>query len=810
MSTRKPKHKRNIKWTNILITLGVVFLITAGVFVGTLFYAAQNLPDWDPEQLSGAKTTFIYDDQGEVFTNLHGAENRTEIDLDEIPADLINAFLATEDQDFYKHHGINFKGILRAVISNVSSGNLRGQGASTITQQLARNAFLSFEKKWERKIKEMLLAFKLESNYSKDEILSMYLNKINFGAGAYGVQAAANTYFGKDAKDLTLAEAALIAGLPQSPNGYNPFQHYDRAKNRQKTVLNNMVNCGFISANAAKEAQETELAFNKKPIGDTRYGYFIDAVIEEAIDIITENKIYDDSNDAVYRYGLRIYTSMDKNIQSYAETLYTNPDNFPNQSVNGEMIQSALVILDHSNGEVKAIMGGRKYEQKRGFNRATSAYRQPGSVIKPIAVYAPALEKGIMPYYVLDDSPISYKIAGTVWSPRNYDGSHRGLVTMRTAVEWSINTYAVQMLEHIGVRTGFDYAKAMGLELIDAPGTNDLGLAPLSLGGLTKGATPMQMAAAFGTIANGGVYAEPHFITRIEDVDGNEVYNYETNYKRVLTEQTSWLMTDLLQSVVNRGTGTSARVPGVITAGKTGTSEQYKDSWFCGFTPAYSVAVWMGYDKEHTMNKVYGSSYPAQLFRLILQKGHEYRNPPAKGMPSGITQVSVCSKSGKLPSPQCPEDQIITEYTLQGYVPTEECDVHEEILICPESNKLAGRYCPDPVLYSLVIADENSSTPDKIPTEQCDIHTEFTVPGMLKNEVTICTDPRHDGKLYRANVPGPSETEGCPPQYRQNIVIQPGQGIPYCPLDNHKLKKKKIEKLPEDKAELPDDTSDKD
>lgn len=795
MTKNTKKSKIAINWSKVLITTGIISLIILGIIVGVLVYAAQDLPPLDPEQLSGEKTTFIYDDSGVLVSNLHGAENRTEITLDQVPDDLINAVISTEDQDFQKHHGINFKGIIRAVISNLTSGDLKGQGASTITQQLARNAFLSFDKKWERKIKEMLLAFKLESNFSKDEILTMYLNKINFGAGAYGVQAAANTYFGKDIEELTLPEAALIAGLPQSPSGYNPFQHYERAKNRQKIVLNNMVNCGYINSQTAEEAYGTELVFYSSATSSQQYGYFIDAVIEEAIDIILANKIYDNPNDAVYRYGLRIYTTMDQKLQNYAELLYTNPENFPNQSANGEIIQSALVVLNHANGDVKAIMGGRKYEQKRGFNRATSAYRQPGSVIKPIAVYAPALEKGFMPYYVLDDSPISYKISGTVWSPRNYDGTHRGLVTMRTGVEWSINTYAVQMLDLIGVRTGFDYAKAMGLELIDTPGTNDLALAPLSLGGLTKGATPLQMAGAYATIANSGVYTTPHFISRIEDANGVELYSFEPNYTRVLTDQTAWLMTNLLQSVVNSGTGTTARVPGVVTAGKTGTSEQYKDSWFCGFTPAYAVAVWMGYDKDYTMNKVYGSSYPAKIFRLILQKGHEYTNPAPKKMPSGITQVSVCSKSGKMPTAKCPENQIITEFTLSNNLPTEECDKHQEILICPESNKLANEYCPNPVLLSLISADEDSSTDDKIPTEVCDIHTEFTVPEMMKNEITICTDPRHDGKLYRANIPNSLQTNGCPPEYRQNIVIQPGQSIPACPLEDHKIKKKKASEV---------------
>ncbi|MEN6351291.1 MAG: PBP1A family penicillin-binding protein [Syntrophomonas sp.] len=784
MPTKNNKRKsKTTKFKGILTLMFLALLVMGGTTVGVLAYTAKNLPAFDEQQLSGAKTTFLYDDQGKITASLHAEQNRTEITLDKVPQDLVNAFIATEDQDFYHHHGVNFKGILRALVRNVQSGDLTGQGASTITQQLARNAFLTFDKQWERKIKEVLLAFKLETNYSKDEIMSMYLNKIYFGAGAYGVQAAANTYFGKDVSDLTLAESSMLAGLPQSPNSYNPFQYYDRARARQQIVLNRMVECNFIDRKTANEAFETPLTFKKSNNTGTKYGYFIDAVVDEALDILEKSDQYENANDAIYRSGLKIYTTMDSDLEDLAESYFKNQANFPSEHKGGEQIQCAMVLMDHSNGEVKCIMGGRAYEQRRGFNRATSAYRQPGSSIKPLTVYGPALQNGYMPFYSLNDAPISFQMGSSVWSPENYDKNYRGLITMRTAVQYSINTYSVQLLDKIGIRKGFDFGKNLGLELVDSPGTNDLSLAPLSLGGLTHGATPLQMAAAYGAYGNGGVYIKPYFITRIIDADGVEIYSHKAEYERVMTEQTAWLMSSMLQTVCTSGTGTNARVPGVVTAGKTGTSEEYKDSWFCGFTPGYSAAVWMGYDKEYHMNDIYGGGFPAKMFRSMMQKAHEKKNPKPRSMPANIIQVSVCSKSGKLPSDSCPQDQIITEYCLKNLAPTETCTLHSMISICPESGKLATKYCPNPELKAFA--------PGEAPTEKCDIHTDLSLPAMLNNEVYICRDTRHNGKIYRANIAGPLQTGGCPQEEIEKVILQPGQDYPPCNLPDHQLKKKK-------------------
>ncbi|WP_242848944.1 transglycosylase domain-containing protein [Syntrophomonas palmitatica] len=427
-----------------------------------------------------------------------------------------------------------------------------------------------------------------------------------------------------------------------------------------------------------------------------------------------------------------------------------------------------------------------------------SAHRQPGSSIKPLSVYCPALESGYMPFYVQDDAPISYKAGGEVWSPKNFDGKFRGPITMRTGVQHSINTYSVQMLDKIGVRKSFDFARSLGLSVTDSPGKNDLALSPLSLGGLTYGVTPVEMAGAYSAIANGGVYIKPHLIKRIVDADGAEIYSYQPHYKRVMKEQTAWLMTDLLKSVVSGGTGTAAAVPGVITAGKTGTTEKNQDAWFCGFTPGYTMTVWIGYDEKVVMRDQYGGGCPARIFRSVMSKMHEKYHPKAKGMPSGIIKVTVCSKSGKLPSEFCDQDKLVTDYCTKEAAPKETCDACQTIYICPESGKLAGKYCPNPVPFSPNL-DETGKATNTAPTEQCDIHTQ---PQLFKSynntydpkkggEVYICTDPRHEGRVYRANIPGALQSGGCPDQYIQKVQLPPGEAIELCPLPDHQLKTKK-------------------
>jgi penicillin-binding protein 1A len=635
------KLKKLLILTFVMVFLGIIIIF------GLFGYALTSMPAFDPQKLYGVNNTLLYDQDEQVFSSLHAEQNRTDVKLEKIPSQLIEAFIATEDRDFYRHHGINILGIVRAGFTNIKSGNLTAQGASTITQQLARNCFLSTDKKVMRKLREIMLAFKLETIYSKDEILEMYLNKVYFGAGAYGLQAAANTFFGKDVSQLSLAESALIAGLVQSPDNYNPLIHLDRSLERQKIVLESMVCTGYIDEVTVKKTFEVPVQLVKAQPTTTQYGYFRDAVIEETIQVLVGIPGYENAENAVYTAGLKIYTTMDLPLQAYAEEFCTNADNFPSDNKNGQKVQVGMVILENDCGAVKAIIGGREYLQQRGFNRATSAYRQPGSSIKPITVYTTALEKGIKPYTMLNDSPVSYKIVGGVWTPKNYDGVYRGRISMQTAVKYSVNTYAVKLMDKVGIPAGFDTAQSMGLSLIGSSAKNDLNLAALALGGLTKGVTSLQMAAAYSTFGNTGLYNKPHFIKKIVDSKGTIIYESHPDPRRVMTEQTFWLMNDMLQAVVRSGTGTRAKVPNVSTAGKTGTTENLTDVWFCGVTPIYAGAVWMGYDDPgNKMVNVAGGGYPALLFKSMMQKAHESDNNVKWARPRKIANYNIYAKSG--------------------------------------------------------------------------------------------------------------------------------------------------------------------
>ena len=742
---RRRKKKGSFKKIFLRVFL-LIFALGVAFSLALLFYLIRSLPPWEPEKLTGANSTLIYDIDGDAAITLHAGENRIDVDLNQIPQDMINAFLATEDRKFYQHHGISLKGMARSLVANFTSGEMT-QGASTITQQLARQSFLTLEKSWIRKSKEILISFRIEANFSKDEILNMYLNKIPFGAGAYGAQAAAHIYFDKDISELNLAECSLLAGLVQYPSGYNPFFNFDAAKKRHRVVLNNMVEMGFIIQAQADQAHAEELVLTSGTTGTvpTRYGYYRDAVIDEAVKVLSENKIENPEN-AIYTGGLRIYTNLNPNVQLQMEADYADAANFPNQTQNDKPVESAMVVIENNTGGITALVGGREYTVQRGFNRATSAYRQPGSSIKPITVYSPALELGHMPFKVLDDSPISYQTGGGVWNPKNYDLRYRGLINMRTAVQNSVNTYAVQLLDEIGVRTAFDYGIAFGLSLTDQPGNNDLSLAPLSLGGLTYGVTPVEMASAYATIANQGIHIEPHLINKIEVYDGTILYEFKPVYTRVIREDSAWLMTSMLQTVVQSGTGTRAAISGVPVGGKTGTTDELTNAWFCGITPVYSAAVWMGYDDQNKpMYNVYGGDFAARLFKNSIQKAHEGISPGSFVIPENIVTVTVCSKDGKLPDVLTPVENRVSEFSTKEAAPSDYSSIYKSTAICSESQLLANGYCPEHVVQIMLDLPGSSHEPNKIPSEICQIHDANTEDPFFFPELR---DPNHGNDLH--------------------------------------------------------------
>ncbi|MZP30837.1 PBP1A family penicillin-binding protein [Heliobacterium undosum] len=675
--------RKKIRWPRMILLIAAVLIVaTIGIGSGLIFAWAFEAPSFSAGNFDVHTTSVLYDVNKQEFTKLHAGENRTLVEnINDVPLQLRQAFLAIEDNKFYDHHGVDVIANIRAVIANITGG-FGSQGASTITQQLVKLTFLTPEKTIKRKVQELVLSMQLERQYSKDEIFLMYLNRINFGEGAYGVKAAAKTFFGKELKDLKLSEAALLAGLPNAPSKWSPYKNPDGAEQRRQLILTQMAKYGYITndeAEKAKKALPQLLDQPKRSVAgnDINLPYFTDAVIEECIDK------YGITEDMLYKGGLRIYTTVDAKVQKAAEAALSDPNNYPKGKDNVP-IQAAIAVVDHSNGEVRAIVGGREYTARRGLNRATSQMRQPGSVFKPIAVYGPALEKGRSPATVLDDVPTRY---GS-YEPGNYDGQFRGLINMREAIRLSVNIYAVKMLNEIGVQNGFAFARNLGITNMDEK--NDMNL-PLALGGLSKGTNPLELAGAYGAFANKGVWIEPHLIVKVEDRDGKALVEVKPKRQVAMKETTAYLMTHMLQTVISSGTGTNAQLDRPA-GGKTGTTELpreifgnitgNKDAWFAGITPELSGVVWMGYDKtdqNHYMYKTYGGSYPAQMWRSVMSKA--LQGVPVKGFerPPGIVEVNVDIKSGLLPSSLTPPDFVETELFEESTAPTQTSNVWVQV-----------------------------------------------------------------------------------------------------------------------------------
>ncbi|MGB9887274.1 MAG: PBP1A family penicillin-binding protein [Moorellales bacterium] len=797
-ATRK---KRRLRVSRVIL-LAVITLALAGVTAatGVVLAAVMDMPDWNPALIGGAMTTTVYDRDGEPVAALHGPENRIPVPLERIPEYLQEAVIATEDVRFYQHHGVDPRAILRAAVVDLTRGT-REQGGSTITQQLAKNAFIEKpEKTLKRKIQEAIMALQLERLYTKQEILEFYLNEIYFGHGAYGVQAAAKTYFNKNVEDLNLAEAAMLAGLIKSPGTYTPLKedNLPRAKERQAQVLDNMVRYGYISREEAEQAKQAPLSFARGEAEKSsyRYPYYVDYVVEEAENLLVSNGY---EEELLFTGGLKIYTALDSKTQEKMEQVYQDAAYFP-KSPDEVPVQSAMVILDPHTGEVQALIGGREHQVRRGWNRAVHTKRHPGSAIKPIAVYAPALEEaGYSPATVVDDVPVSF---GN-YAPKNYDGRYRGLVSIREALRWSINIVAVRVLNDIGVERGYNFARDLGLPL--TPRYKYLSLA---LGAAE--ASPLDMAAAYAAFANGGIWIQPHAISKITDRFDRVLIETKPYKKVVMSEQTAYLITDMLQTVVKEGTGTRARLDRPV-AGKTGTTQlpdtpefQGKtgttDAWFIGYTPELVGAVWMGYDQtdaKHYLRHVAGGTYPAIIWKAVMSQALKGRPVREFSRPPGIVYVSVDAKSGLLPSELTPRQFIVTEVFAQDRVPTKVSDVWVQAQVCTESHKLATPACPSvatgvflkrPVPYTGSVQPEDAEL--EVPTEYCPLHSGYgpATGDQETMEVDICTDPRHQGVPYLANVPRPGQEGGCPPSLVEKRRY-PRDQVPTqnCPLPDHQI-----------------------
>ena len=623
---RRAKHAKHggpLHRFRMLIVLLIV--VMAGLGFGYIFAAYQTLPPVS-NNMRPAVSSQVFDRHGRLITTLHSDQNRLPIDINKVPQNLQNAFIAAEDNRFYDHIGIDPIGILRAIVTNLTNHGI-AQGGSTITQQLAKNAFLSQEQTLKRKVQEAMLALEIEHKYSKKEILEMYMNQIYFGQGAYGIQTAAKTYFNKDVDQLSLTQCAMLAGLPKSPNYYSPFNNLKEAEARKNVVLDQMAKYGYITTAQAEEAKKAslELSQNKQTAANSETESFIDYVSQQVA------AKYGD--DALYKEGLKIYTTLDTEKQHAAvKALRDLPDN--NTDANGlTQPQGALVSIDPQTGYILAMVGGRGQDS---FNRASMAVRQPGSAFKPF-VYLTALQDDMTPDSTMEDKKVSY--GG--WSPQNSEKSYGGTMTLRQALALSVNTIAVQLADKVGTEKIINNAKKMGITtLVDKGSPNDNNLA-MALGGLTRGVTPLEMASAYGTFANKGVHVKPTAIIKILDRNGNVIEdnsNNKADATRVMSEREAYEMTSMLEGVIDHGTGTAAAI-GQPAAGKTGTTDDNKDAWFVGYTPTIVTAVWIGDDTgSHSLGEVYGGTIPARIWHDYMVSAVDGESTKDFSVPEGMAR----------------------------------------------------------------------------------------------------------------------------------------------------------------------------
>lgn len=628
----------------------IMVICVAGAGAGFLLSITGTLPDVS-QTLSPAASSQIYDCKGRLITTVHAEKNRLPVKLADTPKDLQNAFIAAEDIRFYKHHGIDPIGIARAVVSNIRHRDATGQGGSTITQQLARNAFLTQEQTLKRKLLEAVLAVEIENKYTKAEILEMYMNQIYFGQGAYGVQTASHVYFGKDVKDLNLAQCAMLAGLPNSPNHYSPFHNLQAAKYRQGVVLDQMAKYGYISQEQANEAKAQDLGLVKPGSNQDNNklaSYFVNYVVQQVSDK------YDSS--AIYKEGLKIYTTLDLDMQKDAENA-VNKD-LPKGTKNAKGItqpQGALLAIETKTGDVKAMVGGRGEDQ---FNRATQMYRQPGSAFKPFT-YVTALEKGMSPNMMLDNSAVSF--AGG-WSPKNYGHTTGGPVTMTEALVKSMNIPTINLANKVGMSNVIKTAEKCGISsLVDSGKYSDNNLSA-SIGGLSKGVSLWDMAQAYSVFANNGQLIKPRVILKIEDRNGNilEDHTGESDAEQVLDANAVARLNVMLQQAVMRGTGRNAYF-GRPVAGKTGTTNGAHDAWFVGYTPNMVTAVWIG-DDTSTNAGYTGGTIPATIFRDFMSQATASQSASSFNIPASIQgELAKAQNEAKAADQQAQGDEAVPD-----------------------------------------------------------------------------------------------------------------------------------------------------
>ena len=667
--------------TKVLFALLIILICgVAGVGIGVANWLRKDLPSPSNLQTIAPPVKTLVFDRNEKLVHEFFKENRSLVPLREIPRPLVQAILAIEDRRFYSHWGIDPIRLARALITDIIARRPE-QGGSTITQQLARNLFLTHEKTMTRKLKEIVLAIRIEQTYTKDEILEMYFNQIYFGEGAYGVDAAAKVFFGKRVQELTLPECALLAGLPRNPRDYSPRRDPDRALRRRNLVLSQMLAARFINRGMYEQASESPLGVTKTRYSSQEAPYFMEMVRQYVDERYGSNQIYEG--------GLRIHTTIDIDIQHAAEeslekrlTALEQRNQYKKTRAalakaggptardknKTEYLQGAIVSMEPSSGQILALVGGRDFNDSN-FNRAVQAARQPGSAFKPF-IYTAAIDNGYSPTDIILDTPVSFNAGnGQEWSPHNYDQKFRGPVTLRNALAHSVNVPAAKLLQKLGTSVVTSYAKRLGIKSRLSP---DLSLA---LG--TSEVNLLELTSAYGVYANQGVRVAPLYILRVEDKNGKILEQSRTTGEEVLSPETALTMTSMMESVIENGTAASARALGFTApaAGKTGTTDDYSDAWFVGYVPGVVTGVWVGFDRKQKIGPgMTGAAAALPVWVDVMLAATKNRPPQDFPVPSGVVSRLICTETGLLANPACPSTEI--ELFREGSEPTGYCNVH--------------------------------------------------------------------------------------------------------------------------------------
>jgi penicillin-binding protein 1A len=779
-STKQTKKKTTAKQVFLIALFSLITLAFLGSMtaLGVVYYFVKDLEYIPLGDVEVRETSFILDVRGEVIAQLHDVQNRITVPLEAMPQFLVDGVVAMEDHRFYSHYGFSPRDFIRAAYLTLTKQDF--QGASTISQQVARNRILQSQRVTiERKIQEIYTAFLIEKDYSKKEILETYVNELFMGGSAHGMQAAAQQYFAKDVGDINIAEAAMLVGLIPSPNAYSPTRSMTTAKNRQALVLSQMVRHGVITEEERQSALEYEIVLARgnttpdEPVStepEPLANYFADYVAREVQEILMKTLGLSRGDASVYlhRKGLTVQTTLDMEMQRAAEKamheiltqrdgindrikaaalldddreireLAKDPNFIWQHPIRAPQLQPqvAMMIMDPPSGQIKVWVGGRDIFGRHGIDRIAGIQNQPGSAIKPLLVYGPALASGrYTAASVIDDAPVEYpsRPGEPPYAPRNYAANtFYGLTSIRAGLAPSHNVMAVKLLADMGIRNSMDWAESLGIESFVKTGpSNDVGLAS-GLGGLTDGVTLYEMVRAFNVFNNRGVLVEPNAVLRITAKDGTVLYQaLQPKQEIVISEQLAWLMTDILQDTIRSGTGTfGMRTLGKYTgqaAGKTGTTNSNVDAMFIGYTPAFTAGVWIGHDDSLTgqiqrnfegdrllfpgkttdspenwarggLPHNVGSGFATSIFGRTLTNYYADKGqtslPAFDSAPRGIVEVTVCTQSGLRPSPLCTSTR--REYFIEGTAPQfhEVCDIHVVVDICLESGELANEYCP--------------------------------------------------------------------------------------------------------------------